>query len=129
MCHIKSKEQVSDAIAAADVALYNLKNCQIHLKSGNHGLLSFGRHRHLNQAKEDLYQADQALNQLSTKLNHIDLDLEDEGLIIFGNYRFDGLMADILAQSQTSQIRRQLIEAIHQVKKARDQLIALSYDN
>lgn len=127
MCHIKSKKQVSDAIAAADEALYNLKSCQSHLKS-NHSLL-FGRHRPLNKAKEDLYQANKALNQLTAELNHIDTDLEDEGLIIFRNYRFDGLMADILAQNQTSQIRRQLIAAIHQVKKARDQLVALSYDN
>ena len=131
MCHIECKNQINQAIKAADQALFSLKSCQLHLKSADHWnlLMTFGQHKQLNAAKEDLSSAHQALKSLSIELDHIDVSLKEQGVLIFADYAFDGLISDILVQSHIGRSRKQISQVIRQVKKTKDQLIALSYQD
>ena len=132
------QREVSEAIAAADDAIYYLEKARKSLSSaGNWGLLDlFGgntvsglfKHMKLGSAESDIKAARRSLRKFSKELRDVNgMDsIEIGGFLTFADFFFDGFIADLLVQSKIGKAQKQCEEALRQVRQIRGQLMALA---
>lgn len=117
--------ELEEAIVAGERALGSLNEAKRYLNSaGNWGLLDiFGgntfsglfKHMKISKANNCLYQAKADLSRFRKELDDIDdylPDFEVGGFLVFADFFFDGLLADIFVQSKISEMKRQVNDAI-----------------
>lgn len=132
----RRQQEIHEAIAAADDALYALERAQKSLGSaGNWGifdmlgggfLTSIFKHGKLNQAQKELEEARAALHRFSSELadvdRSVDLRLNIGEFLRFADFFFDGFIADWMVQSKIRDAERQVKQAIYKVDNIRRQL-------
>lgn len=117
--------ELDEAIVAGERALGSLHDAKKYLNSAsNWGLLDiFGgdtfsglfKHMKISKANNCLYQAKSDLNRFRKELDDIDdyiPDFEVGGFLVFADFFFDGLIADIFVQSKIGEMKRQVEDAI-----------------
>jgi len=132
----RREQEIHEAIAAADDALYALERAQKSLGSaGNWGifdmlgggfLASLFKHGRLDQAQTELEEARAALHRFSSELADVDrtadLQLNIGEFLRFADFFFDGFIADWMVQSKIRDAERQVKQAIYKVDNIRRQL-------
>ena len=137
MDKIRRQKEINEAVAAADAALVCLRQADDDLGSANSwglfDLLGGGfiatavKHGKIDDANEDLEQACRALRVFAKELGDVDgfldVSVDDDGVLHFADYFFDGLVADWLVQSKIGEARGQVRRAIQQVEDIRGSLL------
>ena len=128
------RREVSEAISAADDAIYYLQKAQKSLSSaGNWGLLDiFGgntvsglfKHMKLGSAESDIEAARRSLRKFSKELRDVNgMDsVEIGGFLTFADFFFDGFLADMMVQSKIRQAQDQIDDAIYRVENMLNRL-------
>ncbi len=128
------KREVTEAINAADDALYHLKSARQCLNSaGNWGLLDlFGgnmitgilKHGKMANAEREIEQARYSLQKFSKELRDVQgfSSIHINDFLSFADFIFDGFVADVLVQSKISNAKKQCDDAIRRVEDIRKQL-------
>ncbi|MCR4902215.1 MAG: hypothetical protein K6A23_05100 [Butyrivibrio sp.] len=131
------RREVTEAINAADDALYHLKNARQCLNSaGNWGLLDlFGgnmitgilKHGKMANAEREIEQARYSLQKFSKELRDVQgfSSIHINDFLSFADFFFDGFVADVLVQSKISNAKKQCDDAIRRVQELRIQLEAM----
>ena len=128
------RKEVQEAISAADNALYHLRAAREYLNSAGNwgvwdilggGLIStFVKHKKMDNAQEELENAKLALRSFSRELKdvgqYVAIDVSD--FLMFADYFWDGLFADIMVQSKINDAKRECDEAISKVTSIRSTL-------
>lgn len=131
------KTEISEAISAADEALYYLDKAQDSLGSaGNWGLIdmfggnffsTFMKHRHIDEAQDSVEAARSAIRRFAKELQDVDtgggLNVEVDGFLQFADYFFDGFVADWLVQTKIDKSKRDIKEARREVQHLRNELV------
>lgn len=132
------KTEISEAIDAADEALFYLDKAQDSLGSaGNWGLLdmfggnllsTFMKHRRIDEAQESVEAARAAIRRFAKELEDVDasagLNVEVDGFLQFADYFFDGFVADWLVQTKIDKSKRDIKKARKEVQQLRNDLVA-----
>lgn len=133
---MREREEIYEAIAAADDALFYLRKAQECLGSagswgivdmlGGGFLTTMIKHSRINKAQVELENARDALHRFSRELSDLSFDeeikMEIGDFLLFADYFFDGLIADWMAQSRIQEARGQVSSAIDRVSAIRDAL-------
>ena len=132
----RREQEIHEAIAAADDALYALERAQKSLSSaGTWGIFdmlgggfftSIFKHGKLDQAQAELEEARAALHRFSSELadvdREVDLQIDIGEFLRFADFFFDGFVADWMVQSKIRNAERQVKQAIYKVENIRRQL-------
>ena len=126
------KEDVEEAVQAADEALDYLLEAREHLNSaGNWGLVdmlgggfltSLVKHKKLNDVQGALDDARYALESLRDDLGELDLDTLDlhiDGFLSFTDLFIDNFFSDIMMQRKISNMKADLDDVIERVSDVR----------
>lgn len=133
---MNQRDEIREALRAADDALYYLNNAQSLLNSARNwgvadilggGLIStFMKHNRIEDANYALSHARDALRRFASELMDVwDVDLngmELNDFLSFADYFFDGALADWLMQSRINDSRRKVDEAISKVRRIKGEL-------
>ena len=123
------RREVSEAISAADDAIYYLQKAKKSLSSaGNWGLLDiFGgntvsglfKHMKLGSAESDIEAARRSLRKFSKELRDVNgMDsVEIGGFLTFADFFFDGPLADLIVQSRIHETRRRIDNTISSLER------------
>ena len=126
--------EIKEAIAAADEALYHLKNAKNYLKSaGNWGIYDMIgggiisgliKHGKIESAEEEIQAAKEALETFAEELRDVNgySSVHIDSFLKFGDLVFDGFLMDALVQREISRAKGQCDEAINYVTIIRDEL-------
>lgn len=139
MGNIVNPQEIHEAINAADDALIALRRAEKSLSSasgwGLWDLLGGGffsdlmKHSKIDQAQNELQQAQAALGRFRRELADIDhlpdISLDIGDFLRIADYIFDGIFADGMMQMKISKGRQQVQEAIRQVEAIRSRLWAM----
>lgn len=129
------RREIQEAIDSADNALYHLYNAKKYLGSAsNWGLLDiFGgglisglfKHSKMGDAEAEIQQAKYALQTFSKELRDVSgySSVHINEFLIFADFVFDGLLVDVLVQTQINDARRQCDDAIRRVQIIRQELM------
>ena len=129
--------ELQEAIQAADDALYHLQSARKYLNSaGNWGLLDiFGggfisgivKHDKMSDAEFEIEQTREALQKFSKELRDVSgySSIHINSFLTFADFVFDGIVADVMVQSQISKAKRECDDAIRRVSAIREELIAM----
>ena len=132
-------EEVREAIEAADEAIERLQAAQRELdNAGSWGLLDmFGgglfttmlKHSRIDAAKEEIEAARSAIKRFKDELEdvgkNLTLDIDIGGFATFADYFFDNIFTDVFIQSKISDAKRQVEEAIYQIREIKRELNSL----
>ncbi len=126
--------EVQEAIVAADDALKHLEKADDYLKSArNWGVLDiFGgnlitglfKHGRMANAESEINAAKYSLQKFCKELQDVSgySSIHINDLVTIGDFLFDGLFFDVLAQAKIAEARSQCKDAIGMVKTARAEL-------
>lgn len=131
------KQQIYEAIQAADNALYYLNEAKSTLKSaGNWGMVdllggglisTFAKHNKMGQAKQQLDMAKRAVQNFKNELNDVnqiaEINIETGDFLSFADFFFDGVVADLLVQSRIRYTQDQINDAINQIIRIKERLM------
>ncbi len=133
---MNERQEIEEAIAAADEALYHLKNARNSLGSaGTWGLFDiFGgnmlsgliKHSKMGEAEREVEAAKYALQKFSKELQDVSgySSIHIDGFLTFADFFFDGFLADVIVQSKISEAKKQCDDAIYRVSTIRNELAA-----
>ena len=133
MNEVETRE-IREAIEAADNALVHLRSARKYLDSaGNWGLLDmFGgglisgimKHSKMGDAEREIDNARYALQRFSKELRDVSgySSVHINDFLTFADFFFDGVVADILVQSQISDGKKQCDDAIRRVESIKAEL-------
>ncbi len=128
------RNEICEALSAADDALRHLRSAQKYLGSaGNWGLADmFGggtiitmvKHGKLANAEREVQEAKYALQKFSKELRDVSgySSIHIGDFLTFADFFFDGVVADVMVQSKISNAKRQCADAIRQVEAIRGEL-------
>ena len=130
------EQEIHEAIAAADDALYALECAKKSLGSaGNWGLFdmlgggfltNIFKHSKLNQAQKELEEARAAMHRFGSELadvdRSVDLQINIGEFLHFADYFFDSFIADWMVQSKIRDAQKQVEQAMYKVDNIRRQL-------
>ena len=136
---LQYRKEIEEAISAADYALDCLYAARDYLGSaGRWGIVdmlgggfitTLVKRSKMSQASECIAEARRAMATFRRELADVDaampLAIDEGGFWTFADYFFDGFFADIMVQSQISQARAQVEEALERVSDLRTKLAAL----
>lgn len=129
-------KELDEAILAGNNALYHLTKAQERLDNarnwgiadilGGGMIISMIKRSKMENAREEMYAAKQALNDLVREIRDLDMyfeiDFDTDGLVEFADVFFDHLIFDWIAQSKIKKARMQVAEAIRNVEEVLDAL-------
>ena len=133
---MNERQEIEEAIAAADEALYHLKSARNSLGSaGTWGLFDiFGgnmlsgliKHSKMGEAEREVEAAKYALQRFSKELQDVSgySSIHIDGFLTFADFFFDGFLADVIVQSKISEAKKQCDDAIYRVSTIRNELTA-----
>ncbi len=126
---MNQNKEINEAIAAGERALSSLREAQEHLRRASNwgfvdmlggGFLStLLKHSRMKDASCCLEQARGDLCRFRDELLDVrqdELNLNIDGFLSFADYFFDGFVADWMVQSQISQTRERVSDAIGRVE-------------
>ncbi|MGM9940406.1 MAG: hypothetical protein ACI32N_00235 [Bulleidia sp.] len=134
------RREIEEAIFAGESALNQLKDAKSHLDSAsNWGLVDmfggnfisgFLKHNEIDHASDCVERARRELERFRDELADIrdveGLNIQIDSFLVFADYLFDGLFADIFVQSKISDYKKQVNAALDRVQDIlfvlRDQL-------
>ena len=129
-------KELREAIAAADYALDSLCRARDSLNSARNwgifdivggGLIStLIKRSKMNDASAEMEAAKRALERFRSELNDvdelIDIRFNENDLMAFADYFFDGFLADLVAQSRINDARVSVDRTIAEIQRIRRQL-------
>ena len=132
----RRKQEVEEAIAAANRVLMNLRQAETALSSaGSWGIwdmlgggmfTTWIKHSRIDDARTSLEEARRSLRSLRRELMDIDIPADfkiDIGdFLNFADYFFDGFVVDWMVQDRINTARRQVDEAIRRTEYIVNQL-------
>lgn len=132
----RRKQEIEEAIAAANRVLMNLREADGSLESaGNWGIwdmlgggmfTTWFKHSRIDDARKALDNAKNSLRSLRKELLDIDIPADfklDIGeFITFADYLFDGFFVDWMVQSKIREAQDKVREAIRRVESLRSRL-------
>lgn len=133
MTDLESRE-IREAIYEADNALNHLESAKVYLnKASNWGIIDIlggglltglFKYERMNEAEHEIQEAKYALQKFSKELRDVSgySSIHINELITFADFIFDGILMDIVAQTQIAEAREQCDEAIRRVKQIRAEL-------
>ena len=123
-------KEIREAILAGEIALDHLKEAKDQLDSastwgmfdlfGGNIFTGMMKHSRIDDASRCVERAKKELARFRDELEDIqdveDLHIEIDSLLVFADYLFDGLFADMVVQSKISDYRRQVEAAMDRVQ-------------
>jgi len=136
MKETNNRQEVREAIAAADMAIMSLERARKELDSARRwglwdifggGLLStLGKHSRMDEANAAMNEAKRHLRNLKRELLDVrvseDFKLDVGNFLSFADYFFDGFVADFMVQSRINDALEQVEEAIRKIRNIRGTL-------
>lgn len=136
MKETENRQEVREAIAAADMAIMSLERARKELDSARRwglwdifggGLLStLGKHSRMDEANAAMNEAKRHLRNLKRELLDVrvseDFKLDVGNFLSFADYFFDGFVADFMVQSRINDALEQVEEAITKIRNIRGTL-------
>lgn len=136
MKETNNRQEVREAIAAADMAIMSLERARKELDSARRwglwdifggGLLStLGKHSRMDEANAAMNEAKRHLRNLKRELLDVrvseDFKLDVGNFLSFADYFFDGFVADFMVQSRINDALEQVEEAITKIRNIRGTL-------
>lgn len=136
MKETNNRQEVREAIAAADMAIMSLERARKELDSARRwglwdifggGLLStLGKHSRMDEANAAMNEAKRHLRNLKRELLDVrvseDFKLDVGNFLSFADYFFDGFVADFMVQSKINDALEQVEEAITKIRNIRGTL-------
>ena len=136
MKETENRQEVREAIAAADMAIMSLERARKELESARRwglwdifggGLLStLGKHSRMDEANAAMNEAKRHLRNLKRELLDVrisdDFKLDVGNFLSFADYFFDGFVADFMVQSRIIDALEQVEEAITKIRNIRGSL-------
>ncbi|MBS5065955.1 MAG: hypothetical protein KHZ58_19595 [Hungatella hathewayi] len=136
MKETENRQEVREAIAAADMAIMSLERARKELESARRwglwdifggGLLStLGKHSRMDEANAAMNEAKRHLRNLKRELLDVrisdDFKLDVGNFLSFADYFFDGFVADFMVQSRINDALEQVEEAITKIRNIRGSL-------
>ena len=130
MIYDRTKE-IQEAITAGERALVSLRNAKSNMDSargwglldifGGNGFSGFVKHMKISRAQESLNQAKDDLERFNRELADVQdirgLTIDISDFLIFADFFFDGLLADIYVQSKIKQAQSDIDNAIYRVEE------------
>ena len=130
MIYDRTKE-IQEAITAGERALVSLRNAKSNMDSargwglldifGGNGFGGFVKHMKIGRAQESLNQAKDDLERFNRELADVQdirgLTIDISDFLIFADFFFDGLLADIYVQSKIKQAQSDIDNAIYRVEE------------
>ncbi|MDR1598496.1 MAG: hypothetical protein LBS11_01230 [Oscillospiraceae bacterium] len=114
-------------LAEAQRQLSSAKNWGLLDIFGGGALVTFIKHRKVDNCHARLDAANGLLQQLGNELKQVgqpgQLYIEAGDFAYFADYFFDGLFADLYFQNKIGELRRQVDEVYERVEKVRDALV------
>ena len=125
------KKEIQEAITAGERALVSLRNAKSSMDSargwglldifGGNGFSGFMKHIKIGRAQQSLNQAKYDLERFSQELSDVQdlsgLSIDISDFLIFADFFFDGLLADIYVQSKIRQAQSDIDNAIYRVEE------------
>ena len=135
----KEKQEVREAVEAANIAFEHLENAKSYLDSASRwgivdivtaGSLISGisKHRKMSKAEQEMEEAKLALDRFSQKLKDVQgfAPIHVGDFLKFADIFFDGLLVDVLTQSKIDKAKEQCVFALLQVDEIRYKLLTYS---
>ena len=137
MTDTNDMKEITEAINAANDALFHLGNAEEYLKSAKRwgvadiiggGMIITGvKHAKADNASKELNAANTAIQRLEKSLSDlkgmIQIDVEiSSTLLTVTDFLFDNIITDIISQSRMSEAQRQIHDAISQIEGVLDAL-------
>ena len=133
------RQEISEAIAAADNALSHLNAARDCLRSaGNWGIMdimgggffsTLMKHSKMDGAAAELEGARAALQSFAKELQDVNevlnVDIQTGDFLSFADYFFDGVIADWMMQKRINDAKAQIEEASRRVSVIRGKLLAM----
>lgn len=130
MKETNNRQEVREAIAAANMAIMSLERARKELDSARRwglwdifggGLLStLGKHSRMDEANAAMNEAKRHLRNLKRELLDVrvseDFKLDVGNFLSFADYFFDGFVADFMVQSRINDALEQVEEAITKIR-------------
>ena len=130
MIYDRTKE-IQEAITAGERVLVSLRNAKSNMDSargwglldifGGNGFSGFVKHMKIGRAQESLNQAKDDLERFNRELADVQdirgLTIDISDFLIFADFFFDGLLADIYVQSKIKQAQSDIDNAIYRVEE------------
>ena len=128
------KKEIYEAIKAADDALRHLEKADGYLKSArNWGVLDIlggnlitglFKHGKMSSAEGEIREAKYSLQRFCKELQDVKgySSIHINELVTIGDFLFDGLVFDVIAQAKIAEARSQCKDAINMVKRVRAEL-------
>ena len=124
------KKEIQEAILAGEIALDHLKDAKEYLNSastwgmfdlfGGNIFTGMMKHSKIDDASRCVERAKKELARFRAELEDIQdvegIHIEIDSFLVFADYLFDGLFADIFVQSKISDYRRQVEAAMDRVQ-------------
>lgn len=124
------KREIEEAIFAGESALNQLKDVKKHLDSastwgivdmfGGNFLSGFLKHNEIDHASDCVERAKRDLERFRDELADIrdvqGLNIQIDSFLVFADYLFDGIFADMFVQSKISDYRKQVEAAMDRVQ-------------
>ena len=118
------KKEIREAILAGEIALDHLKEAKDHLDSastwgmfdlfGGNIFTGMMKHSRIDDASRCVERAKKELARFRAELE--DIHIEIDSFLVFADYLFDGLFADLFVQSKISDYRKQVETAMDRVQ-------------
>ena len=139
MAYEKEKNEIMEAMAAGDDAIYYLEGAMEKLNSaGNWGIadilgggmiISAVKRSRMREAQREMEKAKQAMMRFSREVADVDrsmnTDLDLDGFMGFADFFFDSFFIDMMVQSKINDAKRQIQAALEQVEEVCDILDAM----
>ena len=130
------RRELEEALYATDDALECLYDAQSELDSarawgiydivGGGFLATAFKRNKMNNAEDYMNEARRALQEFSEELEDVDrmvdIDFNRGELLAFADYFMDGFLADIIAQGNINDARRNVADTIREVERIRREL-------
>lgn len=124
------RKEIQEAVLAGEMALEDLKQAKQHLDSastwgvfdmlGGNIFTGIMKHSNIDDASKYVERAKQKLARFRDELRDIrdieDVNIEIDGFLMFADYLFDGLFADVFVQSKISDYQKQVEASMDKVQ-------------
>lgn len=124
-------KEIQEAIAAGERALFSLREAKANMDSargwglldifGGNGFSGFVKHIKVGRAQQSLNQAKYDLERFSRELADVQdiqgLTIDISDFLVFADFFFDGLIADLFVQSKIRQAQTEIDNAIYRVEE------------
>ena len=124
-------KEIQEAVAAGERALFSLREAKANMDSargwglldifGGNGFSGFVKHIKVGRAQQSLNQAKYDLERFSRELADVQdiqgLTIDISDFLVFADFFFDGLIADLFVQSKIRQAQSEIDNAIYRVEE------------